>query len=136
MIVAGLAPATMGDLADKVGRRIVYLVIITIYCTANIGLALQSNWTALFILRMLQSAGSAGITFFFALLKHLLRELTHRIQRPLPLDMVLCQILLPPPSAVYISRVWCLGKQLSLFQAFHGCSTSCLNNNFYPIATF
>lgn len=60
MIVAGLAPAILGDLADKIGRRIVYLFMMSIYCTANIGLALQSNWTALFLLRMLQSAGSAG----------------------------------------------------------------------------
>ncbi|KAM0388282.1 hypothetical protein ACHAQC_009892 [Fusarium culmorum] len=32
----------------------------TIYCAANIGLALQSNWTALFVLRMVQSAGIAA----------------------------------------------------------------------------
>lgn len=61
MIVAGIAPSIMGDLADKVGRRIVYLVLMSIYCIANIGLALQTNWTALFTLRMLQSTGSAGM---------------------------------------------------------------------------
>lgn len=60
MIVAGLAPAILGDLADKVGRRIVHIFMMTIYCAANIGLAFQSNWTALFVLRMVQSAGSAG----------------------------------------------------------------------------
>ncbi|KAL3608850.1 hypothetical protein FPOAC2_03861 [Fusarium poae] len=60
MIVAGLAPAILGDLADKVGRRIVYIFMMTTYCTANIGLALQSDWSALFVLRMLQSAGSAA----------------------------------------------------------------------------
>lgn len=59
MVVAGIAPAILGDLADTIGRRAVYLLIISIYCLANIGLALQSNWTALFILRMVQSAGSA-----------------------------------------------------------------------------
>lgn len=60
MIVAGLAPAILGDLADNIGRRTVYLFMMAIYCIANIGLALQSTWTALFLLRMLQSAGSAG----------------------------------------------------------------------------
>lgn len=60
MIVAGLAPAILGDLADNIGRRIVYLFMMKIYCIANVGLALQSNWSALFFLRMLQSAGSAG----------------------------------------------------------------------------
>jgi MFS family permease len=60
MIVAGLAPAILGDLADKIGRRVVYLFMMGIYCIANVGLALQSSWTALFLLRMLQSSGSAG----------------------------------------------------------------------------
>lgn len=61
MIVAGIAPAIMGDLADMTGRRIVYLLTLSIYCAANVGLALQHSWTALFILRMLQSAGGAGM---------------------------------------------------------------------------
>lgn len=60
MIVAGIAPAILGDLSDKIGRRIIYLFMMSVYCIANIGLALQSNWTALFLLRMLQSTGSAG----------------------------------------------------------------------------
>lgn len=60
MIVSGLAPAILGDLADNIGRRMVYLAMMAVYCSANIGLAFQKNWTALFLLRMLQSAGSAG----------------------------------------------------------------------------
>ncbi|PWI64188.1 hypothetical protein PCL_12051 [Purpureocillium lilacinum] len=60
MIVAGLAPALLGDLADKIGRRPVYLFMMSVYCVANVGLALQNNWTALFLLRMLQSCGSAA----------------------------------------------------------------------------
>ncbi|OIW27702.1 MFS general substrate transporter [Coniochaeta ligniaria NRRL 30616] len=60
MIVAGLAPAILGDLADNIGRRAVYLFMMSVYCIANIGLALQRSWTALFLLRMLQSAGSAA----------------------------------------------------------------------------
>ncbi|KAF2671661.1 MFS general substrate transporter, partial [Microthyrium microscopicum] len=61
MIVAGIAPAVMGDMADMAGRRIVYLLTLAIYCGANIGLALQDSWPALFVLRMLQSAGGAAV---------------------------------------------------------------------------
>ncbi|KAH6636428.1 major facilitator superfamily domain-containing protein [Chaetomium tenue] len=60
MIVAGLAPAILGDLADNIGRRMIYLFMMIVYCIANTGLALQTNWTALFLLRMLQSTGSAA----------------------------------------------------------------------------
>ncbi|KAF2115014.1 major facilitator superfamily domain-containing protein [Lophiotrema nucula] len=60
MIVAGIAPSILGDLADNVGRRMVYILMMAIYCAANIGLALQNSWTALFILRMVQSSGSAA----------------------------------------------------------------------------
>lgn len=60
MIVSGIAPALMGDIADMTGRRIVYLLTFSIYLAANIGLAVQSSWTALFLLRMLQSAGGSG----------------------------------------------------------------------------
>ncbi|MCJ1384891.1 hypothetical protein MMC17_008009 [Xylographa soralifera] len=60
MIVAGIAPAVIGDMADMTGRRTVYLLTMGIYCVANVGLAVQSSWTALFVLRMLQSAGGAG----------------------------------------------------------------------------
>jgi MFS family permease len=66
LIVAGLAPAILGDLADKIGRRIVYLFMMAVYCIANVGLALQSDWTALFLLRMMQSAGSAGRQLVFS----------------------------------------------------------------------
>lgn len=61
MIVSGIAPAILGDLADMSGRRIVYLLTFGLYLLANIGLAVQRSWTALFLLRMLQSAGGAGV---------------------------------------------------------------------------
>ena len=60
MIISGIAIAVMGDLADMTGRRIVYLLAFGIYLVANIGLAVQTSWAALFLLRMLQSAGGAG----------------------------------------------------------------------------
>ncbi|KAL8832612.1 MAG: hypothetical protein Q9170_004812 [Blastenia crenularia] len=60
MIFQGLAPTIFGDLADMIGRRPVYFLGFVIYIGANIGLALQSNYAALFVLRCLQSTGSSG----------------------------------------------------------------------------
>ncbi|KAL9116965.1 MAG: hypothetical protein Q9187_006503 [Circinaria calcarea] len=60
MIVSGVTPAIVGDLADKVGRRPVYIVTFLIYVAANLGLAVQRSYPALLVLRMVQSAGSSG----------------------------------------------------------------------------
>lgn len=49
----------IGDFADKAGRRPAYIVCFTIYMLANLGLALQNSYPALFVLRCLQSAGSS-----------------------------------------------------------------------------
>ncbi|EKV09462.1 MFS transporter, putative [Penicillium digitatum PHI26] len=58
-IFQGLSPMFIGDFADKAGRRPAYIVCFTIYIAANIGLALQNSYAALFVLRCLQSAGSS-----------------------------------------------------------------------------
>ncbi|KAL7949179.1 major facilitator superfamily domain-containing protein [Trichoderma barbatum] len=60
LIFQGLAPSFYGDLADITGRRPAYLISFIIYITANIGLASQSSYSALFVLRCLQSSGSGG----------------------------------------------------------------------------
>lgn len=60
MIFQGLAPTVFGDLADMAGRRPTYIIAFIIYLGANIGLALQNSFAALFILRCLQSCGSSG----------------------------------------------------------------------------
>lgn len=59
MIFQGISPMFIGDFADNAGRRPAYIVCFTIYMAANIGLALQNNYAALFVLRCLQSAGSS-----------------------------------------------------------------------------
>ncbi|KAL2831409.1 major facilitator superfamily domain-containing protein [Aspergillus cavernicola] len=59
MIFQGLSPMFVGDFADKAGRRPAYMVCFLIYIAANIGLALQDNFAALFVLRCVQSAGSS-----------------------------------------------------------------------------
>lgn len=114
MIVAGLAPAILGDMADNIGRRIVYLFMMGVYCLANVGLALQSDWTALFLLRMLQSTGSAGERLVF---QHLLivTLVTEGSQRLLQLATVWCQTLLPPLNEVHLCLVWSLGEPVFIF---------------------
>jgi hypothetical protein len=60
MIVAGIVPALLGSVADQIGRRPVYLFALAVYFAGNLGLALQRSYPALLVLRMVQSAGSAG----------------------------------------------------------------------------
>lgn len=60
MIFQGLAPTILGDLSDMAGRRPAIVLCFVIYIGANIGLALQSNYAALLVLRCLQSTGSSG----------------------------------------------------------------------------
>ncbi|KAI1185287.1 chloramphenicol resistance protein [Nemania serpens] len=60
MIFQALAPTIFGDFGDIAGRRPAFIIAFVIYLGANIGLALQSNYAALLVLRMLQSGGSSG----------------------------------------------------------------------------
>ena len=67
MVVSGVTPALLGNAADKTGRRPVYLLALSLYFVANIGLALQSDFAALLVLRMVQSAGSSGTCSFLGI---------------------------------------------------------------------
>jgi hypothetical protein len=67
LIVAGIAPAFMGDIADQGGRRPAYILMFTLVFGSNIGLALQNSYGLLLGLRMVQSAGSSGKLFFYFL---------------------------------------------------------------------
>ncbi|KAK1765304.1 major facilitator superfamily domain-containing protein [Phialemonium atrogriseum] len=60
MVVSGIVPSLLGNVADKLGRRPVYIMALSIYFVANVGLALQNSFPALLVLRMVQSAGSSG----------------------------------------------------------------------------
>ncbi|KAF9881641.1 major facilitator superfamily transporter [Colletotrichum karsti] len=60
MILQAISPTIFGDFGDMAGRRPAFLVAFAIYLVANIGLALQRNYAALLVLRMLQSGGSSG----------------------------------------------------------------------------
>jgi MFS family permease len=70
LVVAGVAPAFMGDLADQGGRRPAYLLMFMLVAASNVGLALQSSYPALFVLRMVQSAGASGKGFLALPLFH------------------------------------------------------------------
>lgn len=61
LVVAGVAPAFMGDMADRGGRRPVYVLMFALMVGANVGIALQRRYEALLVLRMVQSAGSSGM---------------------------------------------------------------------------
>ncbi|KAK5662616.1 hypothetical protein OQA88_8530 [Cercophora sp. LCS_1] len=60
LIVAAIAPAFMGDMADQAGRRPIFLLLFVLMISANTGIALQTSYAALLVLRMLQSAGPSG----------------------------------------------------------------------------
>ncbi|KAL1791979.1 hypothetical protein ACET3X_009730 [Alternaria dauci] len=64
MLVSGIAPSILGDMADTMGRRPMFLSAMLIYTAANVGLAVQRSYPALLVLRMLQSAGSSGTIAF------------------------------------------------------------------------
>lgn len=60
MIFQGLSPTLWGALADVKGRRLTYILTMTILTGANIGLALTRSYVQLLVLRCLQSTGSAS----------------------------------------------------------------------------
>jgi hypothetical protein len=59
-VMAAVAPAFMGDMADQSGRRPVLLLLFVLMTAANVGIALQRSFAALLVLRMVQSAGASG----------------------------------------------------------------------------
>ncbi|CRG83359.1 putative transporter AQR1 [Talaromyces islandicus] len=60
LIFQGLAPSFIANFSDIHGRRPAYLFCFTVYLAANIGLAVQTSYPALMVLRCMQSSGSSG----------------------------------------------------------------------------
>jgi multidrug resistance protein len=59
-IFQGIAPTIIGGISDRIGRRPAYLLSFTLFIASSIGLALQTNYAALLVLRCVQSCGSSG----------------------------------------------------------------------------
>mgnify|MGYP004504877853 CR=1 FL=1 len=77
-IFQGVAPTITAAFADTYGRRPMFLVCFAIYFVANVGLALQNDFTTLLVLRCLQSTGSSGT---FALAQAVTADITTRAER-------------------------------------------------------
>ncbi|KAH8802636.1 multidrug resistance protein [Xylogone sp. PMI_703] len=60
MAVATVAPTLLGDAADVLGRRPVYMISLSIYLIANIAIALSKSYSALVGLRVLQALAISG----------------------------------------------------------------------------
>ena len=59
-IFQGLGPMMIAGFSDRAGRKPAYIACFSIYMIANLALALQNNYIALLLLRMLQAGGSSG----------------------------------------------------------------------------
>jgi multidrug resistance protein len=64
LIFQGIAPTFTASIADAKGRRPAYILCLTFYLAANIGLSLQNSYAGLMVLRCLQSSGSSGMVTF------------------------------------------------------------------------
>ncbi|KAF2257708.1 MFS general substrate transporter [Lojkania enalia] len=60
MVAQAVAPSIIGTMSDNSGRRLSFIVCFVIFVVANVGLALQTNYAALLILRMVQAAGCSA----------------------------------------------------------------------------
>ncbi|KAK5111990.1 hypothetical protein LTR62_004524 [Meristemomyces frigidus] len=60
MIAQGIAPSIIAGMSDNSGRRLSYIICFVIFIVANVGLALQTNYAALLVLRMVQAFGCSA----------------------------------------------------------------------------
>ena len=61
IVFQAISPAIFGPLSDSLGRRIAYLVTLTLYVLSNVGLAVVKNhYVALIVLRAVQSLGASA----------------------------------------------------------------------------
>lgn len=62
MVLQGISPMFWGTMADRIGRRPIFLVCLLVLCLSCIGLALipTSAYWSLMLLRCIQAAGSAS----------------------------------------------------------------------------
>lgn len=60
LVVSSIAPAFVGDTADILGRRPVFIVVLCIYFVVNIAIALAKSYPALLALRAVQAGAISG----------------------------------------------------------------------------
>lgn len=61
MAVAMVAPTLVGDTADVLGRRPVYMIVLSLYIGANVAIVLANTYPALLGLRVLQALAISGM---------------------------------------------------------------------------
>ncbi|TQN67576.1 Itaconate transport protein [Colletotrichum shisoi] len=62
LVLQGISPTLWSSIGDSTGRRLLYLIALTIYLASCIGLALSYNYPAVVALRAIQAIGSASTT--------------------------------------------------------------------------
>jgi MFS family permease len=67
LAVATVAPTLVGDAADLLGRRPIYVICLSLYVGANIAIALSKSYSALLGLRVLQALAISGMLFVLIL---------------------------------------------------------------------
>jgi MFS family permease len=102
MIFQGLAPTIFGDFGDAAGRRPAFIIAVTIFVAANIGLALQRQYVALLILRMLQSSGSSGT---LALAYAVVADISHSAERGKYMGIVGSGLTIGPALGPFIGGI-------------------------------
>ena len=63
MAVGAVLPLFVGDAADVLGRRAAYVVTLTLFAAANLGLALAESYDVFLGLWMLQAVGQSGAEY-------------------------------------------------------------------------
>lgn len=78
LIFQGLSPMVWSVVADSLGRRQLYLIVLTISCGATLGLAITNSYKVVVVLRALQAVGSASTV---ALGAGVISDLIHASER-------------------------------------------------------
>jgi hypothetical protein len=60
MAIATIAPTLVGDAADSIGRRPVYIVMLSLYIASNVAIATVASYPSLLGLRILQALAISG----------------------------------------------------------------------------
>ncbi|KAJ5490911.1 hypothetical protein N7539_002478 [Penicillium diatomitis] len=60
MVIQGIAPLLLGSFSESKGRRLSFVVTLSVYTAANLALSFTTNYPMLLVLRGLQAGGSAA----------------------------------------------------------------------------